>query len=314
MSHIYGIVALVFFAVPLCVGTYFYIQNEAAKIPEVEAVETARFEQRLESLSRSLERTEIRLASAIEGQGRMQAEIAGIERRLARTESLPRAAAVETADVAPESVSTPGGSASPGDSPKPSEDLPGFRVLLGKVVNTATGKTATPEEEQRFWELARTTGMVDDLIRALEEEVEAGPRDVAALMNLADAYVAKLLTVPAGPERGLWGMRAEAQWRKVLETDPNHWDARFSLAYGHARYPDFMNMTGKAIRGFEQALEIQESRAPEPRFVTTYLELSRLYQKQGDPAKAREVLRRGMRLHPNHQAMLEALKKLKVRM
>jgi len=314
MRHSYGFIALLFFAVPLCLGTYIYVRKEVAPAPGVEAVDTAGIELRLETLALSLGRTETRLASAIDGQERMQDEIAGLKARLEREERKPIAAVVDTSGTAGKTGSTEGRAASPEDSATPADRLPRFRALLGKVLSAASGKTATPEEEQRFWELARTTGLVDDLIDGLEAEVEAGPRDVAALMNLADAYVAKLLTVPAGPERGLWGMKAEAQWRKVLAADPNHWGARFSLAYGHARYPDFMNMTGKAIRGFEQALEIQESRAPEPRFVTTYLELSRLYQKQGDPVKARAILRRGLGLHPNHEEMLAALRKLKARM
>jgi len=295
------------------VGTFYYVRKEAAPAPAVDAGDTARLELRIETLSRSLERTEARLASAIEGQGRMRAEVARLAERMERTAALPGAAPEKASGVSPE-IGPVADEASPEDAREPADGLPRFRALLGKVLNTAKGKTATPAEEQRFWELARTTNLVDDLIGALEEDVEASPRDVAALMNLADAYVAKLLTVPAGPERGLWGMKAEAQWRKVLASDPNHWGARFSLAYGHARYPDFMNMTGKAIRGFEQAMEIQERRAPEPRFVTTYLELSRLYQKQGDPAKAREVLRRGISLHPHHQEMLAALRNLKMKM
>jgi tetratricopeptide (TPR) repeat protein len=313
MRHTRGILALLFFAVPLCLGTFYYVRKEAARAPEVDAGARSRLELRIETLSRSLERTEARLVSAIEGQERMRAEVAGLAERMTRAEALPGVASVMASGVRPTTGSVTD-EAAPEDGRESAGGLPRFRELLGKVLSTATGKTATPAEEQRFWELARTTDLVDDLIGALEKDVEARPRDVAALMNLADAYVAKLLTVPAGPERGLWGMKAEAQWRKVLASDPNHWGARFSLAYGHARYPDFMNMTGKAIRGFEQALEIQESRAPEPRFVTTYLELSRLYQKQGDPAKAREVLRRGLNLHPQHEEMLAALRKLKMKM
>ena len=48
--------------------------------------------------------------------------------------------------------------------------------------------------------------------------MEQNPRHEEARMGLADAYVAKLLTVPGGPERGIWGMKAEKQWQTIEHT------------------------------------------------------------------------------------------------
>jgi tetratricopeptide (TPR) repeat protein len=183
--------------------------------------------------------------------------------------------------------------------------------LLGRVLGRGRHREATAEEEERFWELARTSPCLRDLMRRLESEVAKNGRDVTARMALADAYVAKLLTVPAGPLRGIWGMKAEAQWRKVLEQDPDHWEAQFNLAYGQACCPDFMNLTGSAIEGLERARTIQERTAPQPRFARTYLELSRLYLKQGDPAKARAALRAGLELHPQERELQAAWEKLR---
>ncbi len=66
----------------------------------------------------------------------------------------------------------------------------------------------------------------------------------------------KILAAASGPEKGLWGNKALKRWQAVLEMDPNHWDARYSLAFSMSQYPDFMNMTGEAIAEYERVLEL----------------------------------------------------------
>jgi len=176
-------------------------------------------------------------------------------------------------------------------------------ALLEKVFS---GK-ATEEEEHRFWELARTTGRVDDLIQSLEGKVKDAPGDVPARMNLAQAYIAKLLTIPDGPEKGLWSMKAEGQWKKVLEAEPDHWEARYSLAFNWSMWPDFLNKTPDAIREFEKLKEVQEHGSPQDHQADTYFQLSRLYLKQGKRDKAQEILKTGLSRHPESSELRKAL-------
>ena len=126
-------------------------------------------------------------------------------------------------------------------------------------------------------------------------------------MELADAYVAKLLTVPAGPERGIWGVKAEKQWQDVVKQDPDHWDAQYTLAFNYSMYPDFLNKTDDAIQGFERALAIQQRVQPKPQHAKTYVQLARMHKKKGNAKKAREVLELGQMRHPRDKQITAAL-------
>lgn len=180
-----------------------------------------------------------------------------------------------------------------------------FVALLGPVL--AGSSDVSPEEQARFWETARSSGYVDELVDELETSIARDPSDVGTRLELADAYVAKLLTVPAGPERGVWGMQAETQWKAVLELDPRSWDAQFRIAESLSYYPEFLNKTGEAIVGLEEARRIQEETVSEPRHAQTYLLLSRVYARDGRTEDALAALRDGLLRHPGNEELARAL-------
>ena len=159
-------------------------------------------------------------------------------------------------------------------------------------------------------ELARGTSVVDDLLADLEAQVDRDPGDVALRMQLAGVYVAKLYTVTQGPEQGLWGGKAEDQWRQVTELDPDHWEAHFTLGNNFAYYPDFLDKTGEAIAHLERAREIQERAAPADGDPRTYLFLGRLYRREAKLDDARRVLEAGLERHPDDEALRKALAEL----
>ncbi len=182
-----------------------------------------------------------------------------------------------------------------------------FQALLAAGV---LDEGASREQQERFWELCRTTPVLAELIAALEARIAADPGDVEARMDLAEACVAKLLTVPGGPERGLWSERAEEQWRAIASSDPAHWEARFALGENYSYYPPFMDKAGEAISWLSEARAIQERLPPQPGFAQTYLLLSRVQLQQGDASAARATLQDGLRLHPNDAELLAALESL----
>ena len=185
-----------------------------------------------------------------------------------------------------------------------------FKALMTKVLRSVLAGTATTAEQQRFWQAARTTDLVNDTIKALEAQVNTNPQDAEARMELADAYVAKLLTVPAGPERGLWGMKAEKQWRDIVKQDQDHWEAQFTLSYGYSMYPEFLNKTDDAIAGLEKALKIQERVQPKAEHAKTYVQLARMYKRKRNTEKVREILELGRARHPRNDEITKALQAL----
>ena len=126
-------------------------------------------------------------------------------------------------------------------------------------------------------------------------------------MRLAAAYTAKLLTVPDGPERGAWAVKAEGQWGAVLELEPEHWEARFSRAFSWSQWPPFAGKAPAAIKEFEKLVEQQRGTAPEPRHAQVYLQLAQLYRSQGNVERANDTLTQGLERHPDSDVLKDAL-------
>ena len=181
----------------------------------------------------------------------------------------------------------------------------GAESELQRLMAKVWSGTAGPDEELEFWRQLRESDEINDIIKAREQNTPLDSADMGAQMNLADLYVAKLLSVPSGPEQGLWAMKAEQRWRAVLEMDPNHWQARHNVAFSLSQYPDFMNKTGESISEFEKLVTIQENMEPEPRHANTYLLLYRLYEKRGDRGNAVDALKQGLERFPSNQDLVE---------
>jgi len=183
------------------------------------------------------------------------------------------------------------------------DDLPEFERLRKKVL----GWNATAEENARFWELARTSNALPQLIERLKAAVKNEPDKVAARLQLARAYVAKLYTVPNGPERGVWAVQAEGEWREVLKREDSNWQARYSLAFSLSQWPAFFNKTPAAIKEFETLMTQQETGRPEPHQAQIYAQLAQLYRSRGQADKATAALKRGLERHPDDEALKSAL-------
>lgn len=168
---------------------------------------------------------------------------------------------------------------------------------------------ASEDEQLAFWQEVQTSKRMDALISQLQGAADADPADVASRLTLAQAYITKVWSAPAGPAQGLWAGKAEALWKEVLETDSENWDAQRNIAFSYSQYPDFLNKTGAAISEYEKAIALQES-ASESRsgFAKSYLELAKLHLKNGDPSNALATLENGTAQHPGDEALQEQLK------
>jgi hypothetical protein len=186
-----------------------------------------------------------------------------------------------------------GGGASPGSAPDPAL-FAEYDALRRKFF----GGTATAEETARLFEVLKAPGFLERLLSDLEGKVANAPGDHGGRMDLADAYIAKLFTVPPGPEMGVWGTKAEEQWKEILRQDDRHWRARFNLAFSWSQYPEFLNKTPDSIREFEKLRGQQEQGAAEPRHADTYFHLHSLYRRMGNAERAKEALEEGLRRFP----------------
>jgi len=153
---------------------------------------------------------------------RMARVLEDLERRLARLEARPGR------ELVPAVVE-------PVKSGPPEKDVAlraEMEELLGLFADGFDWNGDT-EKLQRFYELAHETDLIDEKIAELEAGVAANPGDLERRMQLADTYVAKLMTIQ-GPEQGLWGLKAEQEWRTIVDLDENHWESTFNTRALHA--------------------------------------------------------------------------------
>ncbi len=158
-------------------------------------------------------------------------------------------------------------------------------------------------EDGRAWKKAYDAGVMDAVIKKFEDLAKAAPNDTKVQMNLANAYLAYLQF-----DQTKWplSMKADAVFDNVLAIDEKHWEARFTKAVSYTFWPDFLGKKNDAISHFETLIQQQESLPVEDYHAETYLYLGNLLE-QRDPAKAREIWRKGARRHPQSAELAKKL-------
>ncbi len=154
-------------------------------------------------------------------------------------------------------------------------------------------------EDGALWKRLFAAGKMDEAIAKFEALAAANPTDPKAHMNLANAYLSYLQL-----DQTKWPLsaKADAAFDKVLAIDERHWEARFSKAVSYTFWPDFMGKKKDAISHFETLVRQQESMPPQAHEAQTYLFLGNLLE-QRDPAKARELWKKGAQRHPDNQEL-----------
>lgn len=214
------------------------------------------------------------------------------------------AIAPQTTDPSPKPLSSPIPETTDPLESDASSTANEVKELTGLITRAFSGR-ASADEELELWERLRNSPELSRVIKEQEQQIPRDSTNVDGHLDLAQLYVGKLVSCPNGPEKGLWAQKAEGRWRRVVELDPQHWDAQHSIAFSLSQYPDFLNRTTEAIEEYEKLLVIQREKEPKPRFADSYLELYRLYQKKGDPATAVEVLDEGLNLFPENKHLIE---------
>ncbi|MCK6459962.1 MAG: hypothetical protein L6Q95_08720 [Planctomycetes bacterium] len=243
--------------------------------------------------------------------------IDGIVMRLAALEE--RVAVASASDIAPTGAdpaarrgdavaavkpgrAVPGGETgggSPGAPPDPAKDP------LAGVLGSAFGFR---EAEALFEALARDRGTIDGVIARLEKEIVANPRSADLHAALATAYGAKTaFDTQPGPEQGTVWAKAERAYDEAIRLDPEHWQARYGRAFGDSMAPEFVGLRPRAIRQFEDLMEIQERKPAAPEQAEVYLRLGTLLKDAGNVKKARETWQRGRARFPEDRRLADAL-------
>ncbi len=223
-----------------------------------------------------------------------------VDRRLAES-SAPGTAAPERG-AAPRAREGVG----PGEGDVEGEDAPSSpEQSVEDLVRGLKGRKLVPNDTDRLFQwLTNHPDKIASVITAIQKEIAADPTNPELQVALATAYVAELWNNTAdGPQRGIVWMKASAAYEAAIKLEPEHWTARFGKAFGESMAPEFLGMRPAAIRQFEELLEIQKRKAPEPHYAETYFRLGTLYKDAGNVEKARELWSEGLRLFPDNEEL-----------
>jgi tetratricopeptide (TPR) repeat protein len=183
------------------------------------------------------------------------------------------------------------------------KDADEFAALEKKVFSGE----ATADEQADFWAKLRTKPeILQGLMKDAEKAVADNPRDKDLRRRLASVYLAKLMTVPDGMEKGVWSNKMIEQEKAIVDIDPDDRDAHFSIATNYSFWPEQFNKRPDAIKEFEACLKIQEQKTQEPKFAQTYLQLRILYLKDGRTDDAKKMLDEGLRRFPDDEELKKA--------
>ena len=156
----------------------------------------------------------------------------------------------------------------------------------------------------------RDIGYLDKALAELEKYAKAHADDADTQVELAGAYIVKLMAVPDGMERGAWSMKSLAACEEALRSQPEHWGAQYMKGMNLSQWPAFLGKQPEAIKTFEKLIEQQERGAPEARYAQSYYQLGNTYRSAGNMEKARKVFARGLEIFPEDKQLREQLELL----
>lgn len=164
-------------------------------------------------------------------------------------------------------------------------------------------------EIEAGWAAIVAAGMLDEAIEGMEALVELDPSNPDLRARLGDAYIQMLLSMPEGPTRGMWALKADGAFDDALELDPNHWDARFNKSISLAFWPPIFGKQASAVKNFEVLVAQQEAGggSGKPEYAQTYQFLGNLYMQQGKLEQARKIWSRGLTYFPDNSGLIESL-------
>lgn len=182
-------------------------------------------------------------------------------------------------------------------------------ALLALVVSApaAAQQAGMGDAHALLQECTRPGAPRDDAKRAADEAershralIRAEPANAEARVGLAQVLIRCQL--PHASMNGVMSLigEAETELRGVLARQPEHWNARFTLAMLLKNMPAMLGRGADAQREFEVLLAQQGRRSDVPQFALVFLHLGELHDAAGRRAAAVDAWRRGLALFPAH--------------
>ncbi len=242
---------------------------------------------------------------------RLQSTVDAMAKRVADTERAAgdaRGLAGRALDLA-RGGAAPGGPIVEGPDDVPADAEGRARYLRELLAGLEAGTFDTRE----VWEktgIAAGLGALDDAVKAVETFAARKPDSAAARVLVGTARLQRVDRAPDTAARALRIQEAVDAFDAALALDPDHWEARYLKAFNLGQAPAMMGRRGEAVGLFRALADLQETRAPEPRFADTYVQWGRVLVAEGDPDGARRAYERGIRFFPSDGRLADAMRAL----
>ena len=224
---------------------------------------------------------------------------------------LAEAASRQPMQAAPEATQAPRGAEAAKDGAVAAAAPAAVELSAESLLAQLDDPNLDEMERQTLWEKARKAGLLDAMVKTMEERVAREPNNPDLRLDMGKAYLQKIFEVGSGPMAGLWASKADAAFDSALELDPQHWEARFQKAVSLSFWPPAMGKQGQAINEFETLIAQQNAGPKKESHAQTYLFLGNMYQQSGSMEKAVEAWQKGLDLFPDNQTLKQQIQSAK---
>ncbi len=166
------------------------------------------------------------------------------------------------------------------------------------------------DDAQAVWKEIADEGGIDAVLAMFEANAKADPNDPKAQVALGHAYLQKLFHAGAGPEAGVWAMKADSAFDGALKLDDRNWSARFSKAMSLSHWPPVFGKQTEAIKHFEILVAQQQGAPQRAEFADTHFLLGNMYQQMGDRDRALAAWQTGLSLFPENAQLAQQIANL----
>jgi len=171
---------------------------------------------------------------------------------------------------------------------------------------TLCDPNATYADRSAMWEKINKAGLLDAVVKSMEERVDREPNNAQLRVDLGKAYVQEIV-VASEMGKGKWAIKADQAFDDALELDPTHWEARFTKAVALSHWPAIWGKKTQAISELETLVAQQNAGPKQEEHEQTYLFLGNLYAESGASAKAVEAWQKGLALFPDSVQLKQQL-------
>jgi tetratricopeptide (TPR) repeat protein len=262
---------------------------------------------------------EIRLGKLEDQMGQISSQISSLSGQIAANQSMQNAAGsirrettqqqIDRMVAAAVAKQLQGQTLIPSSAEESAEQEEAARQL---TLDAALAKFLDPTlsfgDHEVMWDELKEAGLLEEAIEMLEDLAAADPDNEGLQVQLGYGYLQPIIRGNvAGMEAGQWSMKADATFDRVLEANPENWDARFSKAVSYSFWPPMFGKQKDAIDNFEILIGQQANQPADPKFAQTHLLLGNLYSQAGQDDKAQEAWASGFAQYPEDPALREKM-------